>query len=94
MSLKPFLTIPGTSAYHVVGNASVDLAHGDLTVVIPSMTNSIASGKTPVLLLAVGQAAFQLYGSTVLGTLAGDDRVYLFQPDLGEGVSGCVDRRH
>lgn len=90
MAQIPSLTIPGTFVYHVVGHTPVPLAQGDLTVVVPSMSNPISVGQTPVLLLTVGGAAFQLYSSTVFGTLASDERVYLFQPDLGEGVSGYV----
>ena len=88
MANLPSLTIPDTYAYHVVGHTPVPLAHGDLTIVVPTMSNPFSTGKSPVLLLTVGRAAFQLYSTTVLGTLAADDRVYLFQPELGDGVSG------
>lgn len=88
MAQLPTLTIPDTYAYHVVGHTPVPLAHGDLSVVLASMSNPIATEKTPVLMLTVGRAAFQLYSSTVFGTLASDERVYLFQPDVDEGISG------
>lgn len=83
------LTIPGTVAYHVVGETSVELAQGDLTV-IASSSNSHAIPKSPVLVLTVAQAAFQIYEDTIFGTVEGDDRVYVFKPSLGEGVSGYV----
>ena len=81
------LTIPGTFAYHVVGETSVELAQGDLTI-IASASNSQAVPNSPVLVLTVAQAAFQIYEDTVFGTVEGDDRVYIFKPNFGEGISG------
>ena len=37
-----------------------------------------------ILTLTVGKAAFPLFRSTMFGTMDGDERVYLFQPKLGE----------
>jgi hypothetical protein len=84
------LTIPGTSAYHVLGETSVELARGDLTVIAPNAPHVPTTGKTAILVLAIAQAAFQIYSDTVFGTVAGDERVYVFRPDLGEDVSGYV----
>ena len=82
------LTIPGTSAYHVVGEISTELAHGDLTVIVSTASLPDTAGRHPILVLTVAQAAFQIYEDTVFGTVDGDERVYVFKPDLGEGVSG------
>ncbi|KAI0688601.1 hypothetical protein BC835DRAFT_1419040 [Cytidiella melzeri] len=82
------ITIPKTFAYHVVGETTVELAQGDLTVAAPSSSATSSHGKTPVLTLTVAHAAFPIYSDTVFGTVAGDERVYVFQPDLGEGVLG------
>lgn len=93
--LSPLVTVPGTTATHVLGGSSVDLANGDLTLVstptIRSATSeSEAPNKKPLLTLTVGKAAFPLYKDTVFGTVEGDERVYIFQPDLGEDVKGYV----
>lgn len=82
------LTIPGTVAYHVVGDTAVELAQGDLTVIVPSSSTETATEKKPVLTITVAHAAFQVYSNTTFGTVAGDERVYVFQPDLGKGISG------
>ena len=91
--LNSLVTIPGCTATHVLGGASVDLADGDLTLVsTPEIRSPTAptSGKKPMLTLTVGKAAFPLYKDTVFGTVSGDERVYIFQPDLGEDIKGCV----
>ncbi|KAI0347419.1 hypothetical protein BDW22DRAFT_1351848 [Trametopsis cervina] len=84
------LTFPGVTAYHVVGDSSVELAHGDLALIAPESPTAGNEEKAPVLMLTVGSAAFQLYNNTVFGTVAEDERVYVFKPELGEGVSGYV----
>ena len=93
-SKAPAVSIPGVTAVHVVGKSEVELGRGDLTLILtqppvssPSSSTSI-SGKDqmPVLALTVGKAAFQLYKTTDFGTVAGDERVYLFSPQVGEKV--------
>ncbi|KAI0089567.1 hypothetical protein BDY19DRAFT_942922 [Irpex rosettiformis] len=84
------LTIPGTFAYHVVGKTSTELANGDLTIIASTSDIVNKPARHPVLVLSVAQAAFQIYEDTVFGTVEGDERVYVFKPDLGEGISGYV----
>jgi len=42
----------------------------------------------PVIMLSVGKAAFPLFKTTLFGTLADDERVYLFAPEMGGHMSG------
>ena len=85
------ITIPGCTATHVLGGTSVGLADGDLTLVsAPSVHSSTDNSdeKKVLLTLTVDKAAFPLYKETVFGTVEGDERVYIFQPDLGEDIKG------
>lgn len=88
----PLVNIPGCIATHILGETSVELANGDLALVsTPESVHSptAATGEQKILLtLTVGKAAFPLYKETVFGTVEGDERVYVFQPDLGEDIKG------
>ena len=89
--VSPLVTVPGCTATHVFGSTSVELAEGDLALVsTPSIRSSTTEdpNKKPLLTLTVGKAAFPLYKDTVFGTVEGDERVYIFQPDLGEDIKG------
>ncbi|TCD63799.1 hypothetical protein EIP91_004950 [Steccherinum ochraceum] len=94
MSSQPAaVTIPGVTAIHVVGKSEVELGSGDLTLIAlsppphkGSTSPTSDDGTNPVLALAIGKAAFPLFKSTDFGTLAGDERVYLFSPQVGEKV--------
>ena len=93
--LSPLVTIPGVTATHVLGGSSVELADGDLSLVsTPSLRSPTTetAGKKPLLTLTVGKAAFPLYSDTIFGTVEGDERVYIFQPELGADVKGYVQR--
>lgn len=81
----PLVTIPGCTAEHVLGKSNAQLGSGDLTLVA-----SGATSRTPALTLTVGKAAFPLFESTSFGTVAGDERIYVFHPELGDDVKGCV----
>ena len=90
-SQTPVVTIPGVTAVHVVGKSEVELGNGDLSLILTPPPTSHASSSSsedpqPVLVLTVGGAAFPLYKNTDFGTLAGDERVYLFAPHVGEKV--------
>ncbi|KAH8105216.1 hypothetical protein BXZ70DRAFT_1004736 [Cristinia sonorae] len=85
------LTIPNVTATHVVAKSEVELGKGDLTLITaqppPTQPHAVEIDESaPVLALTVGKAAFQLFKSTDFGTLAGDDRVYVFSPQVGEKV--------
>lgn len=92
-NLSPAVTLPTTTATHVLGDTNVVLAEGDLClyVIAPEADWEESSvdpqerdtEEKPILTLTVGKAAFPLYRSTVFGTLDGDERVYLFSPKLG-----------
>ncbi len=82
------ITIPGTSATHIIGETSVDLANGDLQLVLAPPSESYKTGKRPVLTLSVDKVAFPLYETTAFGTVDGDERVYVFQPELGADIKG------
>lgn len=92
--LSPLVTIPGCSAKHILGSSSVELADGDLTLVSthsevhPSTNTTETQSKKLLLTLTVDKAAFPLYSDTVFGTVEGDERVYIFQPELGPDVKG------
>lgn len=68
------------TATHVLGTAEVELARGDLT--LAPTASSQPSAAQPVLLLTVGGAAFPLYQATTFGTVADNERVYLFKPEI------------
>ncbi|KZT01957.1 uncharacterized protein LAESUDRAFT_662823 [Laetiporus sulphureus 93-53] len=84
------VSIPDTTAIHVLGESTVELGKGDLTLILtesstvsgPSSPSEVKN-HTPVLALAVGKAAFPLYKTTIFGTLADDVRVYVFTPEIG-----------
>ncbi len=79
---ETLITIPGVTAYHVLGDAKVELGAGELNIVPAS------SGQD--LTLTVGSAGFALHKDTPFGTLEGDSRAYVFSPEI-EGVNGgCV----
>lgn len=84
----PIVILPGTTATHILGSSAVELDTGDLTLSRPT-TDAGAQGRTPVLTLSVGKAAFPLYDTTAMGTVAGDERVYVFRPELGDDIKGC-----
>ncbi|RPD53899.1 hypothetical protein L226DRAFT_469953 [Lentinus tigrinus ALCF2SS1-7] len=72
------MRVSASAASHVLGDNSVVLGAGDLNI-IPS------SGSD--LMLTVGSAAFKLHKDTPFGTLEGDQRAYVFSPEI-EGVTG------
>lgn len=76
------ITIPDTTASHVVGDTSLDIAHGELTLALALPSEN--QDKTPLFTLTIGKAAFPLYKNTVFGTMAGDERMYVFEPELGD----------
>lgn len=82
-----FITIPGTTAAHVVGSSTVDIGSGNLTLV-PASAASHTTTKATLLTLTVGGAAFPLYSTTTFGTVAGDERIYVFRPELGDDIKG------
>ncbi len=95
--LVPSVTFPSTTATHVLGDTSVTLAQGDLCLYVTPPLGTLWEESTeeggsqstpveeekPILTLTVGKAAFPLFKSTVFGTVDGDERVYLFSPNLG-----------
>ena len=90
-TVHPLVTIPGTIASHVLGTSVTELGSGDLTLVATDI-GDVASpaANTTILTLTVGNAAFSLYAATKFGTVAGDERIYVFQPALGDDIKGCV----
>ncbi|KAH9850995.1 hypothetical protein C2E23DRAFT_887020 [Lenzites betulinus] len=74
------ITIPGVTANHVLGEATVTLGAGDLNIVA-------TAGGAKELNLTVGGAAFSLRKGVEFGTLEGDSRAYVFSPEI-EGVNG------
>lgn len=85
----PLIVIPGCTAAHILGTSTNELGSGDLSLVPPPQGNGQAPEKRHVLTLTVGKAAFQLHDSTEFGTVAGDERLYVFRPELGEDIKGC-----
>ena len=90
-STQPLVTIPGAAAFHVLGTTATELGSGDLTLVASHVNESGAASK---LTLTVGTAAFSLYGTSGFGTVAGDERIYVFRPDLGDVKGYVVMLRH
>ncbi|GJE99673.1 hypothetical protein PsYK624_159440 [Phanerochaete sordida] len=86
----PLVTIPGCTATHVLGTTSTEIGNGDLTLVPPPRGSTASDAKRHVLTLTVGKAAFPLHSSTDFGTVAGDERIYVFKPDLGADIQGYV----
>ncbi|THH32717.1 hypothetical protein EUX98_g1458 [Antrodiella citrinella] len=81
------ITIPGVVATHVVAKSEVELGNGDLTLIVAAPQASGATVETtPILTLTVGKAAFPLFNNTDFGTVAGDERLYVFSPQVGEKV--------
>lgn len=81
------VTIPSVTATHVVGKTTVELARGDLVLSTTSpTTDSRVVDPKAILLLSVGQATFPLHLSTIFGTLADDDRVYMFKPEIQDAT--------
>jgi len=96
-SPKILVLIPDVVATHVLGESTAELGKGDLSLLLTEDVNvsaptspTKASGRTPVLTLSVGKAAFPLFKTTVFGTLADDMRVYVFTPEIGGEVGGYV----
>ncbi|PCH34839.1 hypothetical protein WOLCODRAFT_145533 [Wolfiporia cocos MD-104 SS10] len=93
------VSIPDTTALHVLGQSTAQLGKGDLTLVLtessglhaPSHPSSEQSEHTPLLTLTVGKAAFPLFSSTVFGTLDNDLRTYVFTPEIGGEKGGYVE---
>ena len=87
--LSQSVSIPDCSATHIIGDTALDIGHGDLVLAAASPRKE--TGPGPVLMLSIGKAAFPLYQNTVFGTVSGDERVYVFKPDLGtNSVTGYV----
>lgn len=91
-SRVPLVTIQGTIATHVLGTSSANIGDGDLTLVAATAGDAEPATKKAVLTLTIGNAAFPLYDTTTFGTVAGDERVYVFRPELGEDIKGGVKR--
>ncbi|KAI0342254.1 hypothetical protein BDW22DRAFT_1429119 [Trametopsis cervina] len=62
------LTFPGVTTHPVVGDALLELAHGDLTLIAP---------ESPI----TGNEA-KFYSDAVFGTAAQDESVYILTPSL------------
>ena len=77
------ITIHSAVASHVLGETEVDLARGDLT--LSSVAPAHLTDSTPVLVLTVGHAAFPLHPTTIFGTIADDELVYVFKPEVEDG---------
>jgi hypothetical protein len=87
----PLITIPGVVASHVLGTSNTELGSGELTLAPPPDAKSDAQpavSRRPVLTLTVGKAALPLYETTTFGTVAGDERIYVFRPELGDDIKG------
>lgn len=84
----PLVTIPGCVATHILDTNMAELGSGDLTLVAPPNTSGDVGMRRPVLTLTLGNAALPLYSSTEFGTVAGDERLYVFRPELGEDIKG------
>ncbi|KAL6306508.1 hypothetical protein BKA93DRAFT_824041 [Sparassis latifolia] len=90
--------IPSAVAYHVLGDSTAVLGEGELALVLTRLSGVSAPpapapggvSRTPVLALTVGRAAFPLFEDTVFGTLAGDQRAYVFTPEIGGERGGYV----
>ncbi|KAH9943581.1 hypothetical protein B0H21DRAFT_779706 [Amylocystis lapponica] len=82
---KTVVEIPSTVATHVLGD-TVSPPHTKYPV--PPAYNG--TDDLPDLTLTVGKAAFPLFKTTLFGTLASDDRAYVFTPELGGRESGYV----
>ncbi|TBU44170.1 hypothetical protein BD309DRAFT_990477 [Dichomitus squalens] len=79
-TMSALITIPGATAHHVLGQSNVTLGAGELNLVPAS-----SDGKD--LMLTVGSAGFTLHHGTAFGTLEGDPRAYVFNPEI-EGLDG------
>lgn len=78
------VTIPNSTVTHVLGDTSVDIARGNLTLSTVSVTDEKSGDdKRTVLTLTVGNAAFPLHRTTLFGTLAENERTYAFKPEIG-----------
>lgn len=90
------VSIPGCVAIHVLGETTVELAHGDLALMLtkasdvsaPAAPSASSANQHPLLTLAVGTAAFPLFKTTTFGTMKDDERVYVFTPEIGGEVGG------
>lgn len=86
------VTIPNVTVTHVVGDTITELARGDLTLMTANaLDTKPGSDPLAVLTLTVGNAVFSLHRKTVFGTLADNERTYVFTPEMGEG--GAVDAK-
>ena len=85
------VTIPSVSVFHVLGEETAELAHGDLTLsTVNTSDEKPNTDPEAVLTLTVGDAAFPLHRTTVFGTLAENERTYAFKPEIvGETASGA-----
>lgn len=77
------VTIPFATASHVLGETTVELAKGDL--VLSTVAPSQSKDPKSVLLLTVGASAFQLRPTTTFGTVADNEMVYIFTPEIHDG---------
>lgn len=80
------VTIPDVNVTHVIGDTNVELVRGDLTL---SSANS-AARLNSVLILSVGKASFSLQKDTLFGTVADEERVYIFCPEADAPESAQV----
>lgn len=77
------VTIHNVTATHVVGSTAVELARGDMTLSTTTPeTNHRVHDPKAILILSIGEAAFPLHLGTIFGTVAGDEHVYVFKPEI------------
>lgn len=77
------VTIHSVVATHVIADKSVELGRGDLTLSTLDASGKPGKDKRIVLTLRVGEAVFPLHRATVFGTLAENERTYVFSPEFG-----------
>lgn len=82
------VTIPSASVTHVLGDTTVELARGDLTLTTVN-TSSEKPDADPqaVLALTVGDATFPLHRTTLFGTLTENQHTYAFKPEIADASS-------
>ena len=76
---QPLVTIPGVLAAQVLGEQTTILSEGTLSLVLMPQSDH---STEPVLTLTVGKAAFTLHKTTLFGTVADNDLVYVFRPEV------------
>jgi hypothetical protein len=74
------VTIPFVTAVHVLGETAVELAKGDMA--LTTVSRPKPDDSKSILVLTVATMAFPLYATTTFGTVANDELVYVFQPEI------------